>query len=323
MEESKIKSIVFMIIAALLALPAGLSMNAEEYDAGSQVGTAGPFDDGGITGVIDDGSTLGNGFIPYDDLSVPGNAEDAPFIDPQYPQSYPQSDPGSAQSPAAGETAFFTAEEPDNSGQLMDAGVVSESSGSQILQSVPSGNGLWIADGAGEDRLTTLNVPESSWANQEIIPSMEGDLTLHYKHPSGKVVSKHLGYVKPYHRYWYWFYGDFPGTYEVWYTIGGTYYSNRIWYYVQNDWPWWYGGYTYRSYYGYPWFYSPVVYQPITYRTYYTTRSYDSFQLMHSEPIYYGVPGHGGHPGDGGKPGPRGNPGPGGEPGQGGHPGNH
>jgi len=133
---------------------------------------------------------------------------------------------------------------------------------------------------SGDERLVTLNVPTESYTNQELIPSVEGDLMVYYKYPSGYVKTVNMGYVYPHHRYWTWFYGDLPGTYEVWYTIGGAYYSNRVWYYVQNDWPWWYGGYTFSDYYWYwnpvSWepyyhYYWPTFYSPVVYSTYTTT----------------------------------------------------
>jgi hypothetical protein len=75
-----------------------------------------------------------------------------------------------------------------------------------------------------------------------------------------------MGHVYPHHRYWTWFYGPHPGRYEVWYTIGGRYYSNHVWFDLRWDWPWWYGGYTYSTYYYYyttPVVYNPVIYEPI------------------------------------------------------------
>jgi putative hemolysin len=43
-----------------------------------------------------------------------------------------------------------------------------------------------------------------------------------------------LGYVRPYHIYKMWFYGDVPGTHMIRYNING-YYSNIVRFYVQGN----------------------------------------------------------------------------------------
>ncbi|NYT02200.1 MAG: hypothetical protein GKC10_05535 [Methanosarcinales archaeon] len=196
---------------------------------------------------------------------------------PIYPHEYPMSYPGSEHDrPPAGESAFFTKDQPREYGTLVDLGPADPGYIGEVLADVPGENGLWIADGYGQERRVNLNVPVDSWANQEIIPSHEGDMTVYYRYPTGEIKSYNMGYVRPHHRYWMWFYGDVPGTYQVWYTIGGVYTSNYIWYHLWNDWPWWYGGYTYTYYttptydwvyYENPYYYYPVVYSPVTYYT--------------------------------------------------------
>jgi len=192
---------------------------------------------------------------------------------PAYPNAYPTYNPDAEyEKPSAGGSAFFTMQEPRDYGNLVDLGPVDSQYMGQVLKDVPGENGLWIADGYSQDRKVNLNAPVKSWTNQEIVPSREGDLMVYYRLPSGEIKSYNMGYVHPQHRYWMWFYGDIPGTYQVWYTIGGIYTSNYIWYHLSHDWPWWYGGYTYTyttpvynwMYYETPYYYYPVVYTPIT-----------------------------------------------------------
>lgn len=232
-------------------------------------------------------------------LVIPGLAMDSHQFDnlqqpsqmPNYPQmqtytyhSHTSINDFSYQ-PEAGETAYFTNERPNEYGTLVDHGQVDYAS--SVLSNVPEKNGLWIADGTGGQRRTDLKVPSSSWVNQEIIPSNEGNLVVYYRSPSGVVKSYNMGYVHPYHSYWTWFYPEISGIYDVWYTIGGVYYSNHIWYYVDNDWPWWYGGYaytpTYYNYYTYQYelplvykqrvYYTPAIYTPIKITTHTTSES--------------------------------------------------
>ncbi|OPX77401.1 MAG: hypothetical protein A4E45_02036 [Methanosaeta sp. PtaB.Bin039] len=210
-----------------------------------------------------------------------GSSFQQTVVDPLYPDYYPVDTPTEYYEPMEGQAAFFTNQEPRDFGRLVDTGEVTDFQ--YIMSDVPAENGLWIADGAGSQRLTTLNVPSSSWANQEIIPSTEGEMVIYYQYPSGEIRSHNMGYVYPYHRYWTWFYGPTPGAYKVWYVIGGVYYSNYIWYYVWDDWPWWRGGYTFNRYYYDPlaytpnlYYYYPAIYTPIKY--YYSSVTY---------PVYY------------------------------------
>lgn len=292
----KIKIITIIgLIAAFLGLFGGASaMTGDEYE--SQFGQGdnlGGVSEQGVTGSEVPVSGFDYGMPPADGLSggpegVPGDMtggvpiEDSDMVqfDPVYPEQYPTEAPQAPEyKPEPGESAFFTSEQPRDAGTLVDQGFVDDAT--EVLGDVPGGNGLWIADGSGGERLVTLNVPSESYANQEIIPSVEGDLMVYYKYPSGYVKTVNMGYVHPHHRYWTWFYGDLPGTYEVWYTIGGVYFSNRVWYYVQDDWPWWYGGYTYNEYY---WDWDPVVYRPHYY--YYWPTFYEPVTYYYTPTVY-------------------------------------
>ncbi|MCX8207217.1 MAG: hypothetical protein N3G75_05220 [Methanothrix sp.] len=205
------------------------------------------------------------GLVIVAGLSAAMSPED---YDALYPTEYPDQPAEYYQPPP--DSAYFTNEEPADAGSLVDQGAVDDPS---VLSSVPEGNGLWIVDGLTYEHTVSLNVPPKSWANQEIVPSVGGDLVIYYEYPTGQIVTQHLGRVRPYHRYWAWFYGPFPGVYKVWYVIDGVYRSNYVWYYVREDWPWWYGGYTFTTYYytlPVRYYYRPIVYEPIRWTYKYT-----------------------------------------------------
>ena len=73
-------------------------------------------------------------------------------------------------------------------------------------------------------------------SGEEIIPSMDGILTIEEMYPSGEVRTFNMGYVRAYYTYKMWFYGDQPGTHLVRYNVNG-YYSNIIRFYVQGSRP--------------------------------------------------------------------------------------
>ena len=62
---------------------------------------------------------------------------------------------------------------------------------------------------------------------------MEGQITIEEMYPNGEIRTFGMGYVRPYHVYKMWFYGDVPGTHMIRYNING-YYSNIVRFYVQS-----------------------------------------------------------------------------------------
>ncbi len=218
----------------------------------------------------------------YDNLQPDpvGSVVDPDGVTSIYPTTYPDQPPEAYQPPA--ESAYFTNVEPADAGNLVDQGAVDDAP--SLLSSVPEGNGLWAVDGLRYEHTVSLTMPAESWANQEIVPSVGGDLVIYYEYPTGQVVSQHLGRVRPYHRYWTWFYGPFPGVYKVWYTIDGVYRSNYVWFYVRDYWPWWYGGYTFTTYYyelPVRYYYRPIVYEPIRWTYTWTWTSKHERHVIH------------------------------------------
>lgn len=92
-------------------------------------------------------------------------------------------------------------------------------------------NGLWIVDLAGLNHYPEMSIPRYGYAREEITPGMEGNITIEQMDPVGKVRTFGMGYVRPYHVYKMWFYGDVPGTHMIRYNING-YYSNIVRFYI-------------------------------------------------------------------------------------------
>ncbi|GEM_PF-2418446 len=128
----------------------------------------------------------------------------------------------------------YLTQKPTDYGQLSDTGTA-PGFGAQTPAGGQSGpNGLWIVDSTGLNRYPEMSVPLNGYAREEITPSVEGQITIEEMYPDGKVRTFGMGYVRSYHVYKMWFFGDVPGTHMIRYNING-YYSNIVRFYVQGS----------------------------------------------------------------------------------------
>jgi hypothetical protein len=136
--------------------------------------------------------------------------------------------------PGSNTQGGYTTQKPADYGQLKDTGI-SPGFGGQVPQgSQPGPNGLCILDSTGLNRYPSMSLPINGYIEEELTPSMEGNLTVEELYPDGQVRTFSMGYVKPYHVYKMWFTADVPGTHKVRYSING-YHSNIVEFYVQDS----------------------------------------------------------------------------------------
>lgn len=126
----------------------------------------------------------------------------------------------------------YLTQKPTDYGQLSDTGTAPGFSTQAPAGSQSGPNGLWIVDATGLNRYPEMSIPLNGYAREEITPSVEGQITIEEMYPDGKVRTFGMGYVRPYHVYKMWFFGDVPGTHMIRYNING-YYSNIVRFYVQ------------------------------------------------------------------------------------------
>jgi len=128
----------------------------------------------------------------------------------------------------------YLVQKPADYGQLSDTSTT-PGFNATTTSGIPQGpNILWIVDSTGLNRYPEMSIPLNGYAWVEITPSSEGQITIEEMYPDGKVHTYGMGYVRPYHVYKMWFYGDVPGTHMWRYNING-YYSNIIRFYVQGS----------------------------------------------------------------------------------------
>lgn len=205
-------------------------------------------------------------------------------------QSYP-SDGGQMS-----DSAFYTSNMPSNSETLVPLGQVQSSSGygqaqsyseyGQVQSSSGYGqysgygqatpvNALWIVDPSGMYSRTSLSIPLSDWAREDVLPGVSGYLTMYERYPSGIVNSLYLGYVNAGYRYMVWFRADLRGTHDVWYTVNGlesnhvtfNVYRTSVLTYTPLYVPYYYTSNYYSDYY-YPDYYYSDYYYPDYYYSY-------------------------------------------------------
>ena len=127
----------------------------------------------------------------------------------------------------------YLTQKPSDFDQLSETGTV-PGFDTQMPAGQQGPNGLWIVDPTGLNRYPEMNIPLYGYVREELTPGVEGQITIEEMYPDGKVRTYGLGYVRPYHVYKMWFYGDVPGTHMVRYNING-YFSNIVRFYVQGN----------------------------------------------------------------------------------------
>lgn len=124
----------------------------------------------------------------------------------------------------------YSMQRPSDFDQLTETGT-SPGFDTQMPDGQKGPNDLWIVDLTGLNHYPEMSIPLYGYAREEITPGMEGNITIEQMDPVGKVRTFGMGYVRPYHVYKMWFYGDVPGTHMIRYNING-YYSNIVRFYI-------------------------------------------------------------------------------------------
>jgi hypothetical protein len=75
--------------------------------------------------------------------------------------------------------------------------------------------------------------------NAELVPAVDGNLTVYRKYLYGNVSTQNMGHVLANNRYFFWIRADQladgePWYNELWYRVDGED-SNHIWYYVYQE----------------------------------------------------------------------------------------
>jgi Ca-activated chloride channel family protein len=95
--------------------------------------------------------------------------------------------------------------------------------------------GIWIIDSSGEEKRTTLEMPMGSWARVLMVPSGSGELELRCRYPTGTDYLLAAEEVVAGHAYSAWYQAEWPGEYQVWYTLDGVE-SEGVRFTVQEGW---------------------------------------------------------------------------------------
>ncbi len=95
--------------------------------------------------------------------------------------------------------------------------------------------GIWIVDSRGKERRTSLKIPMGSWTKLMIAPSESGALSLYCQYPTGTIYPLAAEMVEAGHVYSAWYQAEWPGEYQVWYTLKGAE-SEAVQFRVQEGW---------------------------------------------------------------------------------------
>jgi hypothetical protein len=209
--------IVFVLISCSVC-----PVNGDGNPIGMQVPDSS--NDGGYTG--DTGGMFGQ--------QLPSDNDGGFTRETVYQQEFVSSQPAPTSSNSwATPGSNYLTQKPSDFGQLTESGTA-PGFDTQMPAGQQGPNGLWIVDATGLNRYPEMSIPLYGYAREELTPSVEGQITIEEMYPDGKVRTFGMGYVRPYHIYKMWFYGDVPGTHMIRYSING-YYSNIVRFYVQGD----------------------------------------------------------------------------------------
>ncbi|HPJ84988.1 MAG TPA: VWA domain-containing protein [Methanothrix sp.] len=95
--------------------------------------------------------------------------------------------------------------------------------------------GIWIVDSSGTEKRTSLEIPMGAWARVMLAPSESGELRLFCRYPTGTENQLLAEEVEAGHGYSAWYQAEWPGDYEVWYSLEGAE-SDVIRFTVQEGW---------------------------------------------------------------------------------------
>jgi Ca-activated chloride channel family protein len=95
--------------------------------------------------------------------------------------------------------------------------------------------GIWIVDSSSTERRTSLEIPMGAWARLMLAPSESGELRLFCRYPTGTEYLLLAGEVEAGHGYTAWYQAEWPGEYEVWYSLDGAE-SETVRFTVQEGW---------------------------------------------------------------------------------------
>jgi len=120
---------------------------------------------------------------------------------------------------------WYSADEPSSSEGLTDEELLSEEVAGDI----------WIVDISGTEKRTSLEIPMGDWAKVMLAPSESGELELFCRYPTGTEDLLATDEVEAGHGYSAWYQVEWPGDYEVWYSLNGAE-SETIRFTVQEGW---------------------------------------------------------------------------------------
>jgi Ca-activated chloride channel family protein len=95
--------------------------------------------------------------------------------------------------------------------------------------------GTWIVDSSGTEKRTSLEIPMGAWARVMLAPSESGELELFCRYPTGTDYLLATDEVEAGRGYTAWYQAEWPGDYEVWYSLDGAE-SDVIRFTVQEGW---------------------------------------------------------------------------------------
>jgi Ca-activated chloride channel family protein len=121
---------------------------------------------------------------------------------------------------------WYSADEPSSSEGLTDEGHLSEEE---------EAGDIWIVDTSGQSKRKSLKIPMGAWSRVMLSTSESGELELFCRYPTGTDYLLTTDEVEAGHGYSSWYQAEWPGEYEVWYSLDGTE-SGTIKFNVQEGW---------------------------------------------------------------------------------------
>lgn len=108
---------------------------------------------------------------------------------------------------------WYSSDAPSSHEGLSDEGLLSQ--GEET-------GGIWIVDSSGMEKRTTLEIPIGAWARVMLAPSESGELELRCRYPTGTAYLLVAEEVEAGRGYTAWYQAEWPGEYEVWYSLDGA-----------------------------------------------------------------------------------------------------
>jgi Ca-activated chloride channel family protein len=108
---------------------------------------------------------------------------------------------------------WYSFDAPSSPDGLSDEGILSEGEDT---------GGIWIVDFSGAERRTSLEIPMGAWARLMLAPSESVELRLYCRYPTETAYQLLEEEVEAGRGYTAWYQAEWPGEYEVWYSLDGA-----------------------------------------------------------------------------------------------------